>query len=63
VALVRERTTPIERPPVVDEDSANFLRIEGYRVVSETIPTAVHSVSRPEIKFNAPIIEMNYEQL
>jgi hypothetical protein len=29
VALVREQTIPAERPPLVCEDSANFLRIEG----------------------------------
>jgi hypothetical protein len=29
VALVRERTIPIKRPPLVTEVSANFLRIEG----------------------------------
>ena len=35
VALVRERTIPTERPPLV---SANFLRIEGCHVVSATDP-------------------------
>jgi hypothetical protein len=29
VALVRERTIPTERPPLVGEVSANFLQIEG----------------------------------
>jgi hypothetical protein len=29
VALFRERTIPSERPPLVGEISANFLRIEG----------------------------------
>ena len=38
VALVRERTIPTERPPPVDEVSANFLRIEGCHVVSATDP-------------------------
>jgi hypothetical protein len=33
VALVCEQTIPIERPPLVGEVSANFLRIEGWRVV------------------------------
>jgi hypothetical protein len=34
VALVREQTTPTERPPFGREVSANFLRIEGSRMVS-----------------------------
>ena len=38
VALVRERTIPTERPPPVGEVSANFLRIQGCHVVSETDP-------------------------
>ena len=38
VALVRERTIPTERPPLVGEVSANFLRIEGCHVVSATSP-------------------------
>jgi hypothetical protein len=38
VALVRKRTVPAERPPLVDEVSANFLRIEGCRVVSAADP-------------------------
>jgi hypothetical protein len=29
MSLVRERTIPIERPPLVSEVSASFLRIEG----------------------------------
>jgi hypothetical protein len=43
VALVRERTTPTERPPLVDEVSANFLRIEGVAWSAQRIPTAVFS--------------------
>jgi hypothetical protein len=38
VALIRERTIPTEQPPLVDEVSANFLRIEGCRVVSTADP-------------------------
>jgi hypothetical protein len=38
VASVRKRTIPTERPPLVSEVSANFLRIEGYHVVSVTNP-------------------------
>ena len=38
MALVRERTIPTERPPLVGEVSANFLRIEGCHVVSATHP-------------------------
>jgi hypothetical protein len=33
MALVRERTTPTERPPLVGEVSTKLLRIEGFRVV------------------------------
>jgi hypothetical protein len=36
--LVRERTIPTERPPFVGEVSANFLVIEGCRVVSASYP-------------------------
>jgi hypothetical protein len=36
--VVRKRTIPTERPPLVSEVSANFLRIEGCRVVSATDP-------------------------
>jgi hypothetical protein len=38
VALVRERTIPTERPPLVGEISANFWRIEGCRMVSAADP-------------------------
>jgi hypothetical protein len=38
MALVRERTIPTERPPLVPQVSANILRIEGYRVVSAPDP-------------------------
>jgi hypothetical protein len=38
VALVRERTAPTERPPLVGEVSTNFWRIEGCRVVIATDP-------------------------
>jgi hypothetical protein len=38
VALVRERTIPTERPPLVDEVTANILRIEGCRIVSAADP-------------------------
>jgi hypothetical protein len=34
VALARERTIPTERPPLVDEVSANFFRIYGCLMVS-----------------------------
>jgi hypothetical protein len=34
MALVRARTIPAERPPLVGEVSVNFLRIEGCCVVS-----------------------------
>jgi hypothetical protein len=29
MASIRKRTIPTERPPLVNEASANFLRIEG----------------------------------
>jgi hypothetical protein len=38
VALVSGRTIPMERLPLVGEVSANFLRIEGCRVVSVADP-------------------------
>jgi hypothetical protein len=44
VALVRKRTIPTERPPLVGEVSANFLRIEGVAWSARRIPTAVISV-------------------
>jgi hypothetical protein len=34
VALVRERTIPTERPPLVGEVSANFCGKKGCRLVS-----------------------------
>jgi hypothetical protein len=43
VALVRERTIPTERPPLVSEVSANILRIEGVAWSAQRIPTAVFS--------------------
>jgi hypothetical protein len=44
VALVREQTIPTERPPLVGEVSANFLRIEGVAWSAQRIPTAVISI-------------------
>jgi hypothetical protein len=38
VALVRERTILTERPPLVGEVSANFLRLEGCRMISAVDP-------------------------
>jgi hypothetical protein len=38
VDLVRERTTPTERPPLVGKHSAKFLRIEECHVVSAADP-------------------------
>jgi hypothetical protein len=43
VASVRKRTIPAERPPLVSEVSANFLRIEGATWSAWRIPTAVFS--------------------
>jgi hypothetical protein len=42
VALVRKRTIPTERPPLVGEVSANFLRVEGVAWSVQRIPTAVN---------------------
>jgi hypothetical protein len=38
LALVRERTIPTERLPIVGKVSANFLEIEGSHVVRATDP-------------------------
>jgi hypothetical protein len=40
--LVRTRTIPTERPPLVGEVSANFLRIKGVAWSAQRIPTAVN---------------------
>jgi hypothetical protein len=42
--LVRKRTIPTERPPIVGEVSANFLRIEGVAWSVQRIPPVVNSV-------------------
>jgi hypothetical protein len=42
MALVRKRTIPTERPPLVAEVSANFLRVEGVAWSAQRIPTAVN---------------------
>jgi hypothetical protein len=42
VALVRQRTIPTERPPLVGEVSDNFLRIKGVAWSAQRIPTAVN---------------------
>jgi hypothetical protein len=44
VALVRKRTIPTERPPLVGEVSANFLQVEGDASSAQRIPTTVFSV-------------------
>jgi hypothetical protein len=44
IALVRERTIPKERPPLVGEVSANFGDIEVSRNQRRGSPTAVISV-------------------
>jgi hypothetical protein len=49
MALVRKQTIPIERPLLVSEVSANFLRIEGIAWSAQRIPTAVNlDFSEPE---------------
>jgi hypothetical protein len=40
--LVRKRTVPTKRPPLVGEVGANFLRIEGVAWLGQRIPTAVN---------------------
>jgi hypothetical protein len=42
VAEVRKRSIPAEQPPLVDEVSANFLRVEGVAWSAQRIPTAVN---------------------
>jgi hypothetical protein len=42
VALVRKGTILTERPPLVAEVSANFLRTEGVVWSAQRIPTAVN---------------------
>jgi hypothetical protein len=42
VALVRKRTIPTERLPLIGEVSANFLHIEGVAWSAQRIPTAVN---------------------
>jgi hypothetical protein len=44
MAWVRERTIPNERPPLVGEVNANFVRIDGVVWSARRIPTAVFSV-------------------
>jgi hypothetical protein len=48
VALVRERTIPTERPPLVGEVSANFCGQRVSRGQRGGSLTAVISISRPE---------------
>jgi hypothetical protein len=43
VALVRERTIPIERPPLVGEVSVNVSELRGVTWSARRIPTAVIS--------------------
>jgi hypothetical protein len=40
VAIVRKETIPTERPPLVGEVSANFLRIESVAWSAQRIPMA-----------------------
>jgi hypothetical protein len=42
VAIVRERTGPTERPPLVGEVSCQLLRIEGVAWSAQRIPTVVN---------------------
>jgi hypothetical protein len=41
VPLVRQRTIPTDRPPLVGEVSANFLRIEGVAWSAQRIVNSV----------------------
>jgi hypothetical protein len=42
VAVVRKRTIPTERSPLVGDVNANFLRVEGVAWSAQRIPTAVN---------------------
>jgi hypothetical protein len=42
VAVVRKRTIPTQRPPLVGEVSANLLRVEGVGWSAQRNPTAVN---------------------
>jgi hypothetical protein len=42
--IVRKRTIPTERPPLVGEVSANILRIDGIAWSAQRIPSVVNSV-------------------
>jgi hypothetical protein len=42
VAVVRKRTIPTERPPLVSEVSAKLLRVDGVVWSAQRIPTAVN---------------------
>jgi hypothetical protein len=42
VVFVRKRTIPTERPPLVGEVSANFLRQDGVAWSAQRIPMAVN---------------------
>jgi hypothetical protein len=42
--LVRKQTIPTERPPLVGEVSANFLRIKGVAWSAQRVPLVVNSV-------------------
>jgi hypothetical protein len=40
MALVRERTIPTERPPLVSKISTNFFRLDVFLCLGQQIPTA-----------------------
>jgi hypothetical protein len=42
MAVVRKRTIPTERPPLVGKVSANLLWVEGVAWSAQRIPTAVN---------------------
>jgi hypothetical protein len=42
MALVRKRTIPTERPPLVVEVSANYLRVQDVAWSAQRIPMAVN---------------------
>jgi hypothetical protein len=52
VALVRKRTIPTERPPLVGEVSANFSGLEGVAWSAQRIPTTVNFGFLDRIKKN-----------
>jgi hypothetical protein len=56
VVWVRERPIQTERPPLLGEVSANFLRIEGATWSAQRIPTAVFSEPLLFLSSNSSVV-------